>query len=45
LFAITGTLNLYGKAPATTWTKLSAYARTGHTSITVLSAAGWKVGD
>src|SRR5207248_10649656 len=31
--------------PATTWTKLSATAAAGATSIQVLNAAGWRVGD
>src|ERR1041384_1152864 len=39
-----GTLNLHG--PTTnTWSKLSATAKAGATSIQVLDAKGWKVGD
>ncbi len=45
LFAVTGTLRLIGNPPATTWTKLSAYANVGATSISVLSASGWAIGD
>ena len=39
-----GTLNLHGDR-TNTWTKLSATANAGATSIQVLDAAGWKVGD
>src|SRR6187399_1271279 len=39
-----GTLNLHG-VTKNTWTKLSATAAAGSTSIQVLNAAGWKVGD
>jgi cell migration-inducing and hyaluronan-binding protein len=39
-----GTLNLHGDR-TNTWTKLSATANAGSTSIQVLNAAGWRVGD
>src|SRR5499427_7019227 len=39
-----GTLNLHGNT-TNTWTKLSSTANAGATSIQVLNAAGWRVGD
>jgi cell migration-inducing and hyaluronan-binding protein len=39
-----GTLNLHG-VTTNTWTKLAATANAGATSIEVLNAAGWQVGD
>jgi len=39
-----GTLNLHGDTQ-NTWTKLANTANAGSTSIQVLSAAGWRVGD
>jgi cell migration-inducing and hyaluronan-binding protein len=39
-----GTLNLHGNTTHT-WTKLAATANAGATSIRVLDASGWKVGD
>jgi cell migration-inducing and hyaluronan-binding protein len=39
-----GTLNLHGDR-TNTWTKLSSTANAGSTSIEVLNAAGWRVGD
>jgi hypothetical protein len=39
-----GTLNLHGDR-TNTWTKLSATASAGSTSIQVLNAAGWRAGD
>src|SRR6187402_125785 len=39
-----GTLNLHGST-TNTWSKLSATANAGATSIQVLDAKGWKVGD
>jgi len=39
-----GTLNLHGTT-TNTWTKLSSTANAGSTSIEVLNAAGWRVGD
>src|SRR6187399_247303 len=39
-----GTLNLHGTTK-NTWTKLSTTAAAGSTSIQVLNAAGWRVGD
>jgi hypothetical protein len=39
-----GTLNLHGDR-TNTWTKLTSTANAGSTSIQVLNAAGWRVGD
>src|SRR5690606_88042 len=39
-----GTLNLHGDRTHT-WTKLSATAEAGSTTIQVLDASGWRVGD
>jgi cell migration-inducing and hyaluronan-binding protein len=39
-----GTLNLHGDR-TNTWTKLASTAAAGSTSIQVLNAAGWRVGD
>ncbi len=39
-----GTLNLHGDRTHT-WTKLASTAKAGSTSIQVLDAAGWRVGD
>jgi hypothetical protein len=39
-----GTLNLHGST-TNSWSKLSATAKAGTTSIQVLDATGWKVGD
>jgi hypothetical protein len=39
-----GTLNLHGDRK-NTWTKLSSTANAGATSIQVLNASGWRVGD
>ena len=39
-----GTLNLHGDR-TNSWTKLSKTAEAGSSSIEVLSAAGWRVGD
>src|SRR5499427_5204574 len=39
-----GTLNLHGDR-TNTWSKLSSTANAGSTSIQVLNAAGWRVGD
>lgn len=45
MFVVTGTLQLYGQVPGTTWTKLTSMARPGDTTITVLQANDWKIGD
>ncbi len=45
MFVVTGSLSLYGIAPETTSTKLTAYANKGATMINVTSTAGWKVND
>lgn len=42
---VTGTLNLYGFGPTTVWTRLTAKAAAGATTISVASTAGWAVGD
>ena len=42
---VTGTLNLFGRVPTTTSTKLTANALAGSTTITVASANGWVVGN
>jgi hypothetical protein len=42
---VTGSLNLYGIAPATVTTSLKASAKAGDTSITVASSTNWTVGD
>ena len=39
-----GTLNLHGDRK-NTWTKLASTAKAGSTTIQVLNAAGWRVGD
>src|SRR5690349_24021637 len=39
-----GTLNLHGDR-TNTWTKLASTAKAGATSIEVLNASGWRVGD
>ncbi|MEO8467970.1 MAG: G8 domain-containing protein, partial [Gammaproteobacteria bacterium] len=39
-----GTLNLHGDR-TNTWTKLASTAKAGSTSIEVLNATGWRVGD
>lgn len=41
----TGTLELIGKPPGTTWTRLMEFANVADTTITVENATGWKVGD
>jgi cell migration-inducing and hyaluronan-binding protein len=40
-----GTLNLHGENRTNTWSKLAATANAGATSIQVLDAKGWRVGD
>lgn len=42
---VTGTLSLYGKPPSTVWTRLTAKAAAGATTISVASTTGWAVGD
>ena len=42
---VTGELNLYGIVPGSVWTRLSASAKTGDTSITVDDATDWAVGN
>lgn len=42
---VTGTLNLYGPAPSTVWTRLTAKAAAGATTISVASTSGWAIGD
>lgn len=45
MFIVTGLLSLYGQAPSTVWTKLTAIAKPGNTTISVSSTSGWNVGD
>ena len=45
MLAVTGGLRLYGQIPATVWTRLTAIASIGATSITVEEANDWAVGD
>jgi cell migration-inducing and hyaluronan-binding protein len=40
-----GTLNLHGERRQNTWTKLAQTAAAGSSSIQVLDASGWRVGD
>jgi hypothetical protein len=42
---VTGELNLYGIAPSTVWTTLTAKAAAGATAMSVGSTSGWAVGD
>jgi hypothetical protein len=42
---VTGKLNLYGVTPGSVWTKLTATAFTGDTTLTVGSTSGWAVGN
>jgi len=45
LLAVTGTLQTYVNTPAAEWTKLKSFATAGSTTIDVLTASGWAVGD
>jgi hypothetical protein len=36
---------MYGKAPATIWTRLAANANIGDNTLTVVQSSGWAVGD
>lgn len=45
LLVVSGTLNIYGKSPATTWTKLTSTLFATGTSMIVASTSGWNVGD
>lgn len=42
---VNGKLSLFGKAPQSVWTRMTAKAAAGATSMTVESAAGWAIGD
>ena len=42
---VSGSLELYGETPETTWTMLEEFAEEGDTSIMVGSTEGWEVGD
>jgi hypothetical protein len=44
-FVVSGSLELYGETPETTWTMLEEFAEEGDTSIMVGSTEGWEVGD
>jgi hypothetical protein len=45
MLAVTGGLEFFGVAPTTPWTKLSQIAPVGATTIKVVDASGWQVGD
>jgi hypothetical protein len=45
MFAVTGALELYGKPINNIWTKLTAIAPVGSTTIQVQNSADWTVGD
>ena len=45
IMVVTGGLEFYGATPNTIWTRLTAIAPVGTTSITVVEADGWVVGD
>lgn len=45
MFVNTGRLELIGVPPTTTWTRLTAFANKGATTLRVASTAGWKAGD
>jgi hypothetical protein len=40
-----GTLNFYGKVRGPTWTRLASTVNVGATSITLIEAVEWAVGD
>lgn len=42
---VTGNLSLFGNVPSTVWTRLTAGAFAGNTTISVASTSGWAVGD
>lgn len=45
MLAVTGGLEFFGVPPTTPWTKLSQIAAVGATTIRVVDASGWQVGD
>ena len=45
VFAATGNLHLYGTTNKVIWTKLAKYAKAGDTTIQLLDAADWKIGN
>jgi G8 domain len=45
VLAVTGELNIYANTPGTVWTRLAEFADAGATTINVLDAVDWKVGD
>jgi hypothetical protein len=45
MFVNTGRLELIGVPPTTTWTRLTAFANKGATTLKVASTTGWKAGD
>jgi hypothetical protein len=42
---ITNGIQLFGKAPITPWTRLTAFAKAGQSILQVASAGSWKAGD
>lgn len=42
---VNGKLHLYGEMPSTVWTRLIAFAHRGDTTIQVVEANGWEIGD
>ncbi len=45
ILAMGGTLNLFGKAPSTVYTKLSDHVPVGGSAMPVLQTSGWQAGD
>jgi cell migration-inducing and hyaluronan-binding protein len=45
MLAVTGALEFYGKPLTNIWTRLAAIGKVGDTSITVLNATEWNVGN
>ena len=45
MIAVTGNLELYGKVPKTTQTRLKIFAEKGVSKIVVKEASDWKIGD
>lgn len=45
MLAVTGGIEFYGTVPDNIWTKLTKIAKVGDTTIEVITAAGWNVGD
>ena len=45
MFVVTGRLELFGVAPGSVWSRMTAFADKGATSIVVGSTTGWRIGD